>query len=55
MKLQELEKFCRERGYSVKRIEKHYEWKNNTDLKGGTAETLIETYQEILNDIKHKK
>ena len=54
MKFQELQKFCLERGYAVKRVEKHYEWKRNVDSTRGVAETLIETHQEILRDIEYR-
>jgi len=54
VKFQELQKFCLERGYAVKRVEKHYEWKRNVDSTCGVAETLIETHQEILRDIEHR-
>lgn len=55
MKFQELQKFCLERGYTVKRIEKHYEWKRNMDSSCGVADTLIETQKEILKDMEHSR
>jgi hypothetical protein len=55
MKFQELQKFCLERGYTVKRVDKHYEWKKNLDLKINTADTVIENYEEIVKDITHRK
>jgi hypothetical protein len=55
MKFQDLQRFCLERGYTVKRVEKHYEWKRNMDSTIGIADTLIETQKEILKDIDHIK
>jgi hypothetical protein len=55
MKFQDLQRFCLERGYTVKRVEKHYEWKRNMDSTIGIADTLIETQKEILKDIEHIK
>ena len=55
MKFQDLQRFCFERGYTVKRVEKHYEWKRNMDSTVGISDTLIETHQEILKDIEHTK
>jgi len=55
MKFQDLQRFCFERGYTVKRVERYYEWKRNMDSTIGIADTLIETQKEILKDIEHIK
>jgi ribosomal protein L36 len=54
MKFWELQKFCHENSYSVKREGKLYVWTKNQTNRTGTCETLVETYEEIKNDIEKR-
>jgi len=55
MKFWQLEKFCLENAYTVKRIGKNYQWKKNGEDKFGEADTVVETYEEIKKDIENNK
>ena len=55
MKFWELEKLCRENGYTVKREGNKYIWKKNGTERIGICDTLIETAKEIKKDVESSK
>lgn len=54
MKYWQLEKLCLENAYTVKRVDYKYLWKKNNEDRSGEADTVVETYNEIKNDIESK-
>jgi hypothetical protein len=52
MKFWQLEKFCLENAYTVKREGNVYVWKKNETDRNGVCSTVIETAEEIQKDIQ---
>ena len=52
MKYWQLEKLCLENAYTIKRVGYKYLWKKNDKDRNGEADTVVEAYNEIKNDIE---
>lgn len=55
MKFWQLQQLCLENAYTVKRQGTKYLWKKNGAERNGKCDTVIETANEIKNDIEYCK